>query len=396
MRLLIFRKLKATKIFTFLYTTLWMLLEYPSIASGANYNQLAIVMCLIGFLWYVTSYKNKFYHLIQGVIFFLVFFSKQTVGVYYAFGVVLFEFLEYGFSKKFFKNQFTKLATFLPCVLIFLVVMYFEGNLLDFIDLCFGSIFEFAGSNTSFFVKNLTYVIAMVVILVFSIFVLKKQKNIDSDFSRNIKFGICLALPLSLNMYPIMNAYHITMGLLFYYIVFVYIIDKTLLSELFSTQSELRIFVVILVILLLSFGIRAGHYYITHYRNLEHFDKENPFYIAGISKENLQRCNKIIHYIKEKEENGINVLVLSHEAAGFMVPLNHNNREFDMLLLGNLGYNGVQKTIEKISKMQNTEFLIFTDEEDCFVQHPKEIRNYIISNFEEIDTILNYTIYSTN
>lgn len=76
-----------------------------------------------------------------------------------------------------------------------------------------------------------------------------------------------------------------------------------------------------------------------------------------------------------------------------MLPLGINNYEFDMLLSGNLGYNGIQKTIDKISKMKNTEFLIFTDEKNVFWQSPKEIREYVLNNLEKKGEILDYSIY---
>ena len=46
--------------------------------------------------------------------------------------------------------------------------------------------------------------------------------------------------------------------------------------------------------------------------------------------------------------------------------------------------------------MKNTEFLIFTDEDDCYWQESKDIREYIINNFEKSGEIFNYSIYLNN
>ena len=70
-----------------------------------------------------------------------------------------------------------------------------------------------------------------------------------------------------------------------------------------------------------------------------------------------------------------------------------NNRELDLLFYGNLGFNGIQNTIDKISEMHDTEFLIFTNEKDCFYQEPIEIREYILENFEKTGEFLDYSIY---
>lgn len=98
-------------------------------------------------------------------------------------------------------------------------------------------------------------------------------------------------------------------------------------------------------------------------------------------------------YIKIKQVEGTKVIVLSYEAAAYMMPLKINNREFDLPLAGNFGYHGIQKTIEKISNMENTEVLIFTNEQDCFYQESKEIRDYVVNHLQKSGEILNYSIY---
>lgn len=76
-----------------------------------------------------------------------------------------------------------------------------------------------------------------------------------------------------------------------------------------------------------------------------------------------------------------------------MVSIGANNGELDLPFCGNFGYHGIQKTIEKIDSMKDTEFLIFTNEEDCFYQESLEIREYIMEHFEKTGEILNYSIY---
>ena len=53
----------------------------------------------------------------------------------------------------------------------------------------------------------------------------------------------------------------------------------------------------------------------------------------------------------------------------------------------------IEFTIEKIAKLENTEILIFTDEEDCFYQESKEIREYMMNHLQKSGEILNYSIY---
>ena len=133
-----------------------------------------------------------------------------------------------------------------------------------------------------------------------------------------------------------------------------------------------------------------------HFSNpnkLQQVSKDSIFYPAKLSEIAHNNIDIITKYIKSQKENNINVIVLEHDAGIYMLPLGINNYEFDMLLSGNLGYNGIQKTIDKISKMSNTEFLIFTDENLVFWQSPKEIRKYVLDNLEKKGEILDYSIY---
>ncbi len=388
---LLLRKFKIRQTFTIMYISLWLILETTYICNGANYNQLGIVFCLLGMLWYFSNYHKKGYHAVQGIIIFLVFFTKQTIGIYYAFGIVLFELLENGFNKKFFQNQCLKLATFLPALLISLGIMYIQGNLLDFFDLCFGGILEFGSQNRTFKRENGVSIVVILFIIGFSIYALK-QKQVSKHKS-NVKFLLCLAIGLSFNMFPIANKYHINMTMLFYYLIFVYIIDRLFISELFTEKLHQSIAIGICFCMMFCLYARVGYLYVTKYKELEHFDKNHAFYNAPIAKEDKEKIEEMTHYIENKKAEGTKVIVLSYEAVSYMIPLKMNNREFDLPLAGNFGYHGIQKTIEKISKMKNTEILIFTDEQDCFYQESKEIREYIVNYLQKNGEILNYSIY---
>ncbi len=390
---LIFRKLKDKKIFCSLYTLLFFLLDFSFVKSGANYNTLAITFCLLGILWFLTHHEKKSYHFVQGLVIFLVFFSKQTTGIYYAFGVVLFELLEMGWCKKFFQNQGLKLCTFLPCLFISLAIFYQAGNLLAFWDLCFGSILEFGTSNHTFSYKNIFTFAFMTFTIIFSIFILRKQNILPKSSRKTIKFLLILAITLSFNMFPLANLYHMNMSLLFYLLLFLYLIDLLLIRELFTTKSQFyTIFLISFLIIYISF-FKLGYLYFSNMITYENFDKNHPFYNAPISSETKQRMNVLTNYISKKATIGTKVVVLSYEAANFMVPLNLNNGTLDLPLQGNFGYHGIQKTIDKIADMKQTEFLIFTKDEDCFYQESKQIREYILNHFKKNGEILNYSIY---
>lgn len=388
----ILKKLGSSKLHSILYLSLWLTLDSNNFACGANYNQFALIMCFIGILWYITNYHKKFYHLGQGIIIFLTFFTKQNIGVYYAFGIILFELLDNGINRQFFANQFAKLTSFLPCLLISSIIMYLRGNFFGFINLCFGSLFEFGSSNRVFNKDTLPYLISMLFISIFGIYLIVKS-NISETIKRNIKFLVCLAICLSFIMLPIINPYHTIMSITFYYLAFVYMINHIILQEIFYTKlQKYTLLLICVLILFVILGKTIGLYF-KEYKSSKYFDKTHPFYNAPISQENLTRINDVTNYMIEKKKSGIDVIILSYEAAIYMVPLRINNGAFDMLLAGNLGYHGISNTIDKIANSQNTEFFIFTNEDDCFYQEPTQIREYILNHLQKNGEFLDYSIY---
>lgn len=392
---LIFKNFKIKKFLSILYISIWLIIEQSYIPCSANYNQLALVGCLIGILCYIFKLGKKSYDFIQGFLIFFIFFTKQTTGIYYAFGIVLFELIENGFDKNFWIRQFTKLSTFLPCTIISCLILHFKGNFIDFINLCFGSLLEFGNSNFFIEWKNLKHILLIGFLTAFAIFCIK-LKNIPNPIKINIKFLLCLALANTFNILPLPNEYHINMAMLFYYIMFIYIINSLLIGEIFTTKQHKIISTLISFVILFFLFIKVGYFYFTDYIYLERFEKTSPFYNSSIGSEDKEKISQITNYIQAKKSEGIQVIVLSYEAASFMVPLNINNGVFDLPNSGNFGYQGISKVIEQISTMQNTEFLIFTNEKDCFYQESKEIREYIMNNLEKKGEFLEYSIYINN
>ena len=122
-------------------------------------------------------------------------------------------------------------------------------------------------------------------------------------------------------------------------------------------------------------------------------DKNSKYNQLYICDEGIDKINKLKEYISDKKNENEDVVILSYDAVLPMVELDINNGEFDLAFVGNLGYDGENKLIDKIKELENTEILIFTDEEDCFWQESKKVREYIMENMKRKGEILEYTIY---
>ena len=81
----ILKDLKACKYFLVIYIALIIEFMFPIINAGANYNMLAIALALMGLNLYVNKKNNN---INQGILIFLIFFTKQNIGVLYAMAII--------------------------------------------------------------------------------------------------------------------------------------------------------------------------------------------------------------------------------------------------------------------------------------------------------------------
>ena len=75
----------------------------------------------------------------------------------------------------------------------------------------------------------------------------------------------------------------------------------------------------------------------------------------------------------------------------YQIVLNGNNQDFDLPLLGNWGYKGEERVLNKIKKLENTFILI--NDEDLVGQESKKIKDYIRNNYNKTGEIADFEIY---
>lgn len=389
----IFKNLNTNKNLSFLYLTLIFSNIYSITSCGANYNLLAIDFILLGVILYLKQYNKKRYNIYQGIIIFLVFFTKQNLGVFYAIGIVLFELIDKKISKYFFLNQLQKFIFFMIPTSLSCITMYLDGNLFDFINYVFGGLFNFGNSNLYIDSSILEYISILLIIIGLYIFIIKNKNILSKECKKNITFLFILSICISLVIFPIINFSHLIFAYILLYILLFHILDTILINHIFYAEYHFKItnWCCVLFLFIILLHILSSVY--TNFDLLGNFDRTHPFYNAPIKEETIEKINIVSEYIKEKNSSGTDVIIVASDSAYTMINLNQSHRAFDLVFNGNLGYHGVEHLINEIKNCENTEFLIYTDEEDRFWQESDEIREYIISNLEKIGNISNYSIY---
>lgn len=380
----------SKKISIILVLGLILLKGYNIILIQASYNTMALMISFLGVLLYL--YRFKYNSIFQGIILFLVFMSKQNIGIFYAIGLILCEILEKQKIRVIAKRILAEILIFFMLDIIFIIYLYNTNNLYNFINYTVLGIGEFAKRNMYIDISNIMIIVFLVVInIVLTLFFIKNKKVICEQKRQLIVLN-CFSISFIMIVIPIINDAHFLLGTYLSIILFIYLMF-ILIKEI-DVKINKKIINIILIILILfecSFSI---YNFISWYKMITlpsyKFEKSHPFYGGVYDKELIRNIDNVTKYIKE---NSNKVVILSGKAALYMVPLKQNNGMLDLPFKGNLGAGEEEGLVSLIRSMKETEILIDKDEKNMEWQESKMAREYIIRNMEKIGEIEEFDIY---
>lgn len=391
----IFKNLKAAKNLNILYITLIFLMIFQVIVAGANYNALAILFCLIGLNLYISKKSNNF---LQGILIFLIFFTKQNIGIYYAITILLYELHLENFSKKYILNQFKKFLFFIIPSAVLILKLYLDNNLFYFINYCFGGLFEFGNSNIVVTAPIYYFLIPISTLGIYIFTKIKKNtlfKEMDNMFFENLTLLFYFSIGMTFIIFPILNSAHFICAFPFHLIFLFYYFDALILKDFFENEKyniNIKWFSIAILFFII---VRTLYYFYSDYSDLTHYVKnDSPFNNLFMYDTDAIKISILTDYITQRNNDGVDVIILSYDAALPMIELKQSHGMYDLFFNGNLGYNGKEKIKNDVQNLENTEFLVVTNEDDIFIQEPPEIREYIMKNLNYKGTICNYSIYS--
>lgn len=382
------------KVFLHFLGMLFYLIEVLMLYTP-NYNTFIMVF-LLGLLliqWKIEERiekgeNNNKLHFFSGIVMAMAFLTKQTIGAIFSLTYIIYCVIyEKNVFKKINLNMLVyKILGILAIALIFIIYLLISGNLIDFIDLCFGGILDFAEKNkTGNFFNWKMLILIGVSIFSFGYF------NVKKDDVKMLLLGM-FSVTSVLFIYPLINEYHMYLSLIIPSITLIYIIN--LFANDICEEKNKRKFKYLFNL----FGvIIAGGILTTSFDKISNFRFTNvpnnlkQYEGMVINEEEYTKINKIIKYIDEKETEGYEVYVLSPDAGRYMIPLERNNNKFDLLLQGNLGYKGEDKILDEIEKIENP---LFLKAEELIFQESKIVDEFIKENYKEIDKIETLIVYT--
>lgn len=392
----IFKALKINKKFSFIYTLIITICTYTIALGGANYNFLSYIFFEIGLLSMICTKNKKTNEIIQGIILFLIFFSNQKLGVGYFLALFI-----YGILDKNVKALIKEYLIAGTLLIIYLIYLYLQNNLYNFINYTVLGIKEFNDKNWVAGLHIIMYLIVVLAINTFlTVFLIKYLKNKKDNVKENTKrintiktltiFGTCAIILII----PIINQYHTILASililvnLFYQINYLIypVIDQKIIYKIINITG------IIFSIIILFSNVQSFRKYITEINKIS---KDSPLYGAIIKDELKEEILNVTNYIKRSNKDTI---VISTYAPFYSLLLNDlNNGVYDWPLKGNLGKEGEIGLVEKVKKLENTQILLSNEEsiEEEIYQFAYEVTKYIKENMEYIGKIEKFDIYQT-
>lgn len=384
----IFRTLKIKKYRSVFYLILIYSITYYIIMTSANYNILALDFWLIGILLILKQKPNW----LQGIIIFLIFMTKQNIGVYYAIGYMACQFIQCKNIKEAFKYILSAGMITIGLIGIYLTYLWTNQNLYHFINYAFLGIAEFGTKNLSY--NNAIYTLLIVILAYpFSIWILKsKRLEIPIIVKKQSYILISFAIPSLLIAYPLINQYHVDFAIIISIMAFIYVIEKSFLEELTSNKIIKNIIKTINTICIIGIILLCCYENIAYYIEMKAYDYYDVYYGSIVDKEMKKDIDQIVNYITQNENEGKRVIILSYYADLYMNVLGKNNGKMDLPFYGNLGKEGENGLIKEIDELQNTNLLILKEEDTVF-QESKKVREHIMNTYEQIGEIGKFYIY---
>ena len=386
---ILFKKVNINKIYSAIYTIIMFLVSCSVIGYGANYNVLALVFSIIGIILNVEKYVNKrkikYYNSIQGILIFLICFTKQNIGLYYFVVSLLIETVMS--KKRCIKNIIKQLSITLIPSIMYLCYLYINNSLYNFIDYTILGMQEFVVENK--FVHDNFFVLYLI-ILIYIVIVIQNNKKQGNNLAIFKIFTIYSVVYL-LIAFPILEKFHSIIAGIPLIILFIYCIHISFINHLEIKKKFLKKIITITVIFLIARTV-----YIEWSRNELKIDNKESIYYGAVYLEIEQELiQKIGEYMEKSKEK---VIILSAEAGIVNMEYEIDNGILDLPTHGNIGKKGAEKIINILSKLEGTKILMTS--EKVYWQEYDEVRKYVEENFEKIDEIegkaFKYNVYYIN
>lgn len=345
-----------------------------------NYNYLSTVVLLLIFVLEIRDKKELKNNLLIGLLVGATLAIKQNTGALIWFANVIIcvrRGMKYATHKKVY--IYRVIMSFIPMA-VYSVYLMCVGAFGDFLEYAVSGISTFTHRYTlmDFFRDSSIFIGYFgLIIAVFFLIGVKIYREGINEF----QFGALLfSVAWSSIIYPLADLSHVLLVLIpltptfFAFYGFRNVKRKMLLVGLVEVSFAFQFMILVVIIMKADFYV-----------------SELPNYKGVfIVEETEVDIKSVDNYIVEKEKAGYKVRIADVSSAIYTIPLGRYEKNWDMLLVGNIGANSIE---ELLGTDTRTLYLINKAEELKGLQHHFELIQYIKDNYSCIDELEHFYVY---
>ena len=347
-----------------------------------NYNYL-ILFCVLIIIYSIINLAAKKTILVMSLIYGCLPLIKQSTGILLLLLFWAFQIWDVVNKKKKISKAFFETLSSLIAIIGFLLYLIITNSFCDFWQYAVLGISTFThrtyiwdyvfSSLAAFLV-----VLFIIITIVMSVYIICKKKFGDTRHTH--ARVLMVTLVAGFVGYPLTDHFHMVTALIPYVVCLLFCFKY---KDYSINQQRVCVFIVAIVVLasLLSPMVAI--------ENLK-FSTLNKYKGIPIDVQVETNIKLIDEFILDKKEEGKVVLIADECAAACMIPLNRYNKNFDMLLVGNVGKNSVQ---DLLAESENVVYLVAKDETKLSKQAHIEVIRYIKENYLLVGEVLGLSAY---
>lgn len=344
-------KLIDEKIYVILF-----FLTFPLAVLFPSYN----LFLLFGYFLLIYLEKNNGNDYFIGLVLAILIMTKQTVGLM----LVLPSLYYWKRKDKIFKR-------FVGCsipIIAMILYLYFSKAIIQFFDLCFLGLFDFATGNGKTF--NIFVLLTLIFAMFDIYFIVKDKKNIYNYYF--LAF-VSMAIPL-------FDLYH-------FELVFVAFLVLLFMNYDINIKLNLPLFFLATMFgfafIVIDYRTDSGK--LRFSKKLSHFETRlvTESYIDKVNS-----INKLADKYSSKK-----IVFISADGYFYKIINNLKIDYLDLINTGNHGYNGSKKLLNKIKNCSNCIFFVNPDEYGKGKQSDQAVLKYVIDTGDLLDNSGEYYVY---
>ena len=375
----IIRKSGHSVFFSFLTCILSFALQVICFVYDYNYLTVLVLLAVVR-LEQGTRLKEHTKELVSGFLLGICILLKQNTGLFILLANAVISVLKAVLCGKKKLICFLRITVSAVPGLIFLGYLLLTGTLPDFMEYAVYGIRTFSHRFTPVdFIRTTPFQTPFLLFLpiAFIVIVFRIGKRTGKETAIT-----CIALAVSelALLYPLFDMIHLVCVLFFLTPLFAAAIKP----KEYSRQSMTACLVISGIVFLVSAYYMLPNSGNRSFSDLAHF-KGTP--IRTTLNDSIKEADK---YIIEKENEGYHVRIAHDSAAAYMIPLDQYEKNWSMLLVGNIGNASVEDLLESDGPCL---YLVFKERAELGEQNHFELIDYISENYRKVDEIESFFVY---